>query len=112
MVVCACVTSVEIAKKGAKDFQTSIVTTTKLHKVSRGATFSSENKSEKAKDKSNPVCYHYGGKHLATKCRFISEECHSCYKRGHIVKVCRSTKSKNSDTKKSESSINKSVHQL
>ena len=97
--------SVEIAEKGAKDLQTSTGTTTELHKVSRAATPSSGNKSEK--DKSNPICYRCGGKHLATKCRFISEECHSCGKRGHIAKVCRSTKSK-----KSESSTNKPVHQL
>ena len=90
--------SVEIAEKVAKDFQTSTGTTTELHKLSHGATSRSQNKSEKSKDKSNPVCYHCGGKHLATKC---SEECHSCGKRGHIAKVCRSTKSKNSDTKKS-----------
>ena len=105
--------SVEMAEKGAKDLQTSTWTTAELHKVSRGATSSSENKSEKAKDKSNPICYHCGGNHLATKCHFISEECHSCGKRGHIAKVCRSTKSKNqSDTRKSESSTNKPVHQL
>ena len=99
--------SVEIAEKGAKDLQTSTGTTTELHKGSHAATPSSKNKSEKAKDKSKPICYRCGGKHLTTKCHFISEEYHSCGKQGHLAKVCRSTKSK-----KSESSTNKPVHQL
>ena len=36
----------------------------------------SESKSAKAKDKSNHVCYLCCGKHLATKCHFISDKCH------------------------------------
>ena len=35
-------------------------------------------------------CYRCGGPHLANKCRFITEKCHSCCKTGHISKVCRS----------------------
>ena len=104
--------SVEIAEKGAKELQTPTGNMTELHKVSCGATACSENKSGKTKDKHNPVCYRCGGKHLATKCCFISEECRSCGKQGHIAKVCRSTQSKSSSTQKAESSTSKPVHQL
>ena len=104
--------SVEIPEKGAKELQTPTGNMTELHKVSRGAMACCENKSGKTKDKHNPVCYCCGGKHLATKCCFISEECHSCGKQGHIAKVCRSTQSKSSSTQKAESSTRKPVHQL
>ena len=35
-------------------------------------------------------CYMCGGPHLANKCRFITEKCHSWGKTGHVSKVCRS----------------------
>ena len=35
-------------------------------------------------------CYRCGGPHLANKCWFITEKCHSCGRTGHISKVCRS----------------------
>ena len=34
------------------------------------------------------VCYHYGGPHLATTCRFVHETCRACGKTGHIARVC------------------------
>ena len=42
--------------------------------------------------------------HLATNCRFKSEDCRLCGKRGHIAKVCRS--------KKPELTTSKQVHSL
>ena len=81
---------------------------TSVHKVSGGAGACSENKAGQAKDKP-PVCYRCGGKHLATKCRFATEECHSCGKRGHIAKVCRS---KNSNAKKPNPGLGKAIHQV
>ena len=101
--------SVEIAEKGAKDLRTLTEITTELHKVSGGAGVRSENKAGQAKDKKNSVYYRCGGKHLATKCRFAAEECHSCGKQGHIAKVCTS---KNSNGKKSEPGLSKPVHQV
>ena len=101
--------SVEIAEKGAKDLQTSTGSANEVHKLSRKATTAgNERKSTHDKDKKVPVCYWCGGKHLATKCRFISEECHKCGKQGHIAKVCRS-RQKNADVKKPDPSP-KPVH--
>ena len=92
--------------------QTPTGNTKKLHKVSHGATAGSDNKSKRAKDKYSLVCYCCGGKHLATKCCFISKECCLFGKRGQIAKVCRSTQSKSSSPQKAESSTSKPVHQL
>ena len=35
------------------------------------------------------TCCRCGSKHLAEACRFKYVECHYCYKRGHLAKVCR-----------------------
>ena len=35
-------------------------------------------------------CYRCGGSHYANKCSFVDAVCHSCSKKGHISKVCRS----------------------
>ena len=103
--------SVEIAEKGAKDLQSSTGSANEVHKLSRKATTAgNERKSTHDKDKKVPVCYWCGGKHLATKCCFISEECHICGKQGHVAKVCRS-RQKNGDVKKPNPSP-KPVHQL
>ena len=39
---------------------------------------------------SNQSCYRCGGNHHQSNCRFREVECHSCKKKGHIAKVCRS----------------------
>ena len=104
--------SVEIAEKGAKDLQSSTGSVNEVHKLSRKATTSgNERKSTHDKDKKIPVCYRCGGKHFATKCRFISEECHLCGKQGHIAKVCRSRQNKNADVSKPDPSP-KPINQL
>ena len=36
------------------------------------------------------VCHRCNGNHLATNCRFQSVDCHSCGKKGHIARACRS----------------------
>lgn len=41
---------------------------------------------------SSSVCYRCGGDHLATSCKFKGVECHRCKKKGHIARVCRSSK--------------------
>ena len=39
---------------------------------------------------SSASCYRCHGKHLATACPFMDAQCHSCGKKGHISKACRS----------------------
>lgn len=46
------------------------------------------------------ICNGCGGQHLRKNCKFISAECFSCGKRGHISKVC---KSKTSQLKENDS---------
>lgn len=36
-----------------------------------------------------PSCYRCKGQHIAPECKFATELCHNCGKRGHIKKVCR-----------------------
>lgn len=43
-----------------------------------------------------------GGQHFADECRFNSEMCHKCGKKGHIQKVCRSLVTKESSQLKGE----------
>ena len=38
------------------------------------------------------TCYRCGGNHLAPECRFKNATCRQCGKRGHISKVCRSSR--------------------
>ena len=35
-------------------------------------------------------CYHCGGKHRATDCRFKQLICYNCHKQGHLARVCKS----------------------
>ena len=44
----------------------------------------------RADQNSNATCYWCHGKHLATVCQFKDTQCHSCGKKGHISKACRS----------------------
>ena len=84
--------AVEIAEKGSKDLHappTGKTTTTPdadLFKVNPGVPKKAEDKTFDALKK----CYRCGGKHLASQCRFKSEQCHICHKRGHIARVCQS----------------------
>ena len=69
--------SVEIEEKGAKDLQLPTEDSSELHKLTQGAFSGSESKSREAKHKNTPICFRCGGRHLATKCYFISEECYT-----------------------------------
>ena len=40
----------------------------------------------------NVICYRCNGKHMTSVCRFKEVQCHSCGKKGHISKACRSKK--------------------
>ena len=84
--------AVEIAKKGSKDLhapptgKTTATPDADLFKLNPGVPKKVEDKTFDTSKK----CYRCGGKHLASQCRFKSEECHICHKRGHIAKVCQS----------------------
>ena len=58
-------------------------------------------------------CYRCGGSHSSSACRFLKEKCHSCGKLGHIAKVCRSSKAKDTKAKsqpKAQRTAPKSTH--
>ena len=38
--------------------------------------------------KQGTTCYHCGGQHPPTGCRFKDYQCHNCGKTGHLQKVC------------------------
>ena len=80
--------SVEIAEKGSKDLQTSA--TPKPMTNSDADLFKFNPAVPKRSEDKTAKCYRCGGKHLAPQCRFKSEQCHNCGKRGHIAKVCQS----------------------
>ena len=85
--------SVEIAEKGSKDLQTSATakpTTTPDADLFKFTPVAPPKKSEDKPTETPKKCYRCGGKHLASQCRFKSEQCHSCGKCGHIAKVCQS----------------------
>lgn len=66
---------------------------------------------KKASNTSNRTpCASCGGTHKRESCKFRDAECHSCKKKGHISKVCRS---KNSGQPKQKTNYtNSSAHQL
>ena len=37
-------------------------------------------------------CFRCGGNHYANKCNFQDRTCHACGKKGHLARVCRSSK--------------------
>ena len=49
-------------------------------------------KSHSNKSVKDVSCYRCGGPHLATQCRFRDAVCRACGKKGHLAKVCRSSK--------------------
>ena len=92
---------VELAEKGSQQIQSPGDTEPKeVHKFSTTKQNANKNK-DNSKDKS--TCYRCGGKHNQLTCRFKSETCRFCSKRGHIAKVCRkrlSSQDKPTDTGK------------
>ena len=59
-------------------------------------------------------CYRCGGKHAPRDCRFKDAVCHSCKKRGHLARVCRSKRTQDTaadpGTVMAENSRSKRTH--
>ena len=100
--------AVELAEKGAQQIQSlddkesQVVHKFSMTSAKQGA---NRNKDSASKEKlTSGSCYRCGGKHNQLTCRFKSETCHFCNKRGHIAKVCNS--------KKRQSAQNRATHQV
>ena len=69
---------------------------------------------DKAKSAEKKIeCYRCGGNHYATKCRFINVDCRACGKKGHLARVCRTSKGKpqtSTQPKRPNSGSSKSRH--
>ena len=86
--------AVELAEKGSRELQSVRDPPKDIHKFSHltNSKKSSHKQDDVGKDKSSTGnCYRCGGKHHQSTCRFKSEMCHFCNKRGHIAKVCKSS---------------------
>ena len=53
--------------------------------------------------KQGTTCYHCGGQHPSTGCRFKDYQCHYCGKSGHLQKVCHKKKNGHRKTQQQHS---------
>eukprot|EP00731_Ephydatia_muelleri_P001678 Em0001g1678a len=88
--------ALESADRNTADLQQQVQAAVPVHalkksqkpKNDRGSSTSTSK--DTAPSRSSPTCYRCGGKHLAPDCRHKESECHTCGKKGHISRVCRS----------------------
>ena len=88
--------ALESADRNTADLQQQVQAAVPVHalkksqkpKNDRGSSTSTSK--DTALSRSSPTCYRCGGKHLAPDCRHKESECHTCGKKGHISRVCRS----------------------
>ncbi|XP_037398305.1 uncharacterized protein K02A2.6-like [Pygocentrus nattereri] len=82
--------AIESASKDVKEMQGKLAEDTALHarvpKTQVGVHKVSADKTQRK----FPSCYRCKGQHSAAECKFATELCHNCGKRGHIKKACRS----------------------
>ncbi|KAL6480987.1 hypothetical protein MHYP_G00090670 [Metynnis hypsauchen] len=82
--------AIESASKDVREMQGKLSEDTALHahlpKEQVGVHKVSADKTERK----FPSCYRCKGQHSAAECKFATELCHNCGKRGHIQKACRS----------------------
>ena len=109
--------AVELAERGSKEIQSVKDPPKDIHRFSQVPT--SKNSSGRprdiVKDKSSPAfCYRCGGKHNQLTCRFKSEVCHYCHKRGHIAKVCKTKLAQSAPSNKAPVTVDSSkpTHQV
>ena len=102
----------ELADKGAKELQSANdKSVNDVHRVNNGTQQRGAHKDTPSKDKASSNCYCCGGKHSQSTCRFRSETCHFCGKKGHIAKVCNSKRTQ-SKSKLPDSSSSKPMHHV
>ena len=81
--------AMESASKDVKEMQWKLAEDTALHarvpKTQAGVHKVSADKTQRK----FPSCYRCKGQHNAAACKFATELCHNCGKRGHIKKACR-----------------------
>ena len=88
-----------------------------IHQLSKGGSRStSSSKSQKGHQAQTLVqqgqeCYRCGSQdHVASHCRFVSFVCRKCHKKGHLARVCRSSKS--STGRQGSAKVDAKAHQL
>ena len=105
--------SVEMAGKGAKTFSYLLRTVQNFTDILRELFQAVRASQGKLSTRKLLFCFCCGGRHLATKCGFISEECRSRGKQGHMGRVYRSAPGKHSDSKNPEpNASSKGANQL
>ncbi|KAL5488914.1 hypothetical protein EMCRGX_G017932 [Ephydatia muelleri] len=88
--------ALESADRNTADLQQQVQAAVPVHalkksqkpKNDRGSSTSTSK--DTTPSRSSPTCYRCGGKHLAPDCWHKESECHTCGKKGHISRVCRS----------------------
>ena len=79
--------AMEAADKGVEDLQKKPPSESEVHALRTGRRRSGQK--QPGSDPKEP-CHRCGGKHSPRECRFRTESCHACNKRGHIARMCRS----------------------
>lgn len=82
--------AMESASKDVKDLQGKLAEDTALNSRVTKTQVSVHKVSAEKTQRKLPSCYHCKGQHTAAECKFATELCHNCGKRGHIKKACRS----------------------
>eukprot|EP00731_Ephydatia_muelleri_P001691 Em0001g1691a len=88
--------ALESADRNTADLQQQVQAAVPVHALKKSQKpkndrgYSTSTSKDTAPSRSSPTCYRCGGKHLAPDCRHKESECHTCGKKGHISRVCRS----------------------
>lgn len=94
--------AMESASKDVRDLQGRLAEDTALNARVTKTQVSVHKVSADKTQRKFPSCYRCKGQHTAAECKFATELCHNCGKRGHIKKACRS-KPGNSNVQKATS---------
>ncbi|KAL6471846.1 hypothetical protein MHYP_G00204960 [Metynnis hypsauchen] len=82
--------AIESASKDVREMQGKLAEDTALHARLPKAQVGVHKVSADKTERKIPSCYRCKGQHSAAECKFATELCHNCGKRGHIKKACRS----------------------